>query len=122
MGSNSATKPDFHSRISHAAEESFVSVNYKNISKTVVFGGHPPKQVLAEGFWGAKNYVWKFFVSDQQNVQAEIQLNANKITLLTKSIFKDDRAFCYCASWKIPLYASSSNSWLRFVFSFLFYL
>ena len=27
-----------------------------------------------------------------------------------KSPFKDDRAFCYCASCNIPLYASSSDS------------
>ena len=25
-------------------------------------------------------------------------------------VFKDDRAFCCCASWNIPLYASSSDS------------
>ena len=24
--------------------------------------------------------------------------------------FKDDSAFCYCAFWNIPLYASSSDS------------
>ena len=35
--------------------------------------------------------------------------------------FKDDRALCYCASWNIPLYASSIDSEVRFAFYFLFY-
>ena len=43
-------------------------------------------------------------------------------SLLSQWVIKDDRAFCYCASWNIPLYASSSDSLVRFVFYFLFYL
>ena len=39
-----------------------------------------------------------------------------------KRRIEDDRTFCYCASQNIQLYTLSSDSWVRFVFYFPFYL
>ena len=66
-------KPDFHSHISLVPGEIFVSENQENnsdpkllhlINEKDVPGGNLPKKVLAEGFSGAANDVWRFFVGE----------------------------------------------------------
>ena len=77
--------------------------------------------------WVRSWYKWGCAVQTRDIIKfwesgALVKATVEWIIAFTNILLKDDRAFYYCASQNIPLYASPSDSRARFVFYFLFCL